>query len=586
MSREPGAAGSYDLPGYNRTRARPSQSPRVASMSHAMLQVFRQLKYVVFIAVFLLFGCSAYLALFTSRLNGILLGPQLPVETLSGLALSHLAVPLRNDTSRSRRLRIFMPADAPHINLCKTVMSAVALGYPLPTLLNWHGEYNRPSWHFAGSHIAKLVGLLGGIEALLEDGDDAGEDDIAVLVDAYDIWFQLQPSVLIQRYHQINREADERARKQWEEAGWKPGFPVRPPRQDIVVTSAKDCFPDGYSGSDPHYEHWPASPMPADMYGPGTDEVPFSLDSARKYRRVRPRCVNSGMIMGTMGGLREALRRCKEKVDAVERAGRQLWSDQALLAEVIGDQEMWREWARHLSSSWDGQVALNDVSSLSPDVRPIAAAALGGRRFEFGIGLDYNFTTMPPTCSAEEDGFFVKTDDKAAVKAESDKAGVPAVRVHGIPPELRDATTQEDPLLSGFKWGQLPLYTDFFFGTTPVGIHHNAYVGGLKPWRLAHWWHNMWYYPQLRQLVTQRLRSNKQDAAPLATIPSQPGQDSLVYWAPQKDHQHRAVTVFEPSSPPGDQFSPISWDGVCQKNGESKKWYDELFGDADGPLDI
>lgn len=47
-------------------------------------------------------------------------------------------VPSR-DAGGQRRLRIFMPADSPHINLCKSVMSAVALGYPLPTLLNWSG---------------------------------------------------------------------------------------------------------------------------------------------------------------------------------------------------------------------------------------------------------------------------------------------------------------------------------------------------------------------------------------------------------------------------------------------------------------
>ncbi|KAJ3502083.1 hypothetical protein NM208_g16801 [Fusarium decemcellulare] len=198
-------------------------------------------------------------------------------------------------------------------------MSAVATGYPMPILLNWNREYNRPSWHFAGSHIAKLESLLGGIEALLEDADkndDVSENDIAVLVDAYDIWFQLPPSILLERYHQLNREADARVRQQWADLNIKADFPISPPRQDIIVTTAKDCFPDSYSGSDPRYEYWPDSPMPKDMYGEGTDEIPWSLDPARKYKKVRPRCVNSGLIMGSMGALRDTLRRCKEKVDA------------------------------------------------------------------------------------------------------------------------------------------------------------------------------------------------------------------------------------------------------------------------------
>ncbi|KAK7433297.1 hypothetical protein QQZ08_000235 [Neonectria magnoliae] len=572
MSRGSGAD-YHDLDGYDQRSSMASRSHRTSSLSRTVLRLCRQLKWAIILVAVLFLWWLLYLGHFTTRYTDVYSGHSSAAESISGPDLNALAVPLRHDKpSTSRRLRLFMPADSPHINLCKTIMSAVALGYPMPTLLNWDGEYNRPAWHFAGSHIAKLESLLGGIEALLDGDGDASDDDLAVLVDAYDIWFQLPPSVLIQRYHQLNREADERNRRTWQNlTRGTPAFPVPPPRQDIILLR-----------SDPHYEHWPASPMPADMYGPGTDDVPFSIDSARKYSKVRPRCVNSGMIMGTMGALRRALRRCKEKVDRVAMGGRQLWSDQALFAEVIGDQEMWREWVRHLGASWDGQVALNDLSSLAPEVRPIALAALQGRRFEFGIGLDYNFTTIPPTCSAEEDGFFVKTGDAAAVKQESSKAGVPgAVRVHGIPPEL-DNDKLPDAVLSDMAWGEQPLYTDFFFGTTPVGIHHNAYVGGLKPWRLKHWWAKMWYHDELRELVARRLRRSEDAAvAPLAKMRS-----GVTYWAPREDELRKAVSVFAPLRARGDQFAPIGWDGVCQKKGSSKKWYDELFGDGKGPLEI
>ncbi|RSM20705.1 hypothetical protein CDV31_000392 [Fusarium ambrosium] len=465
-----------------------------------------------------------------------------------------------------------MPADSPHINLCKTIMSAVALGYPMPTLLNWGREYNRPSWHFAGSHIAKLESLLGGIEALLENGD-ASVNDVAILVDAYDMWFQLPPSVLLERYHQLNREADARVRKEWKTFA---DFPIPPPRQDIIVTTAKDCFPDSYSGSDPRYEHWPESPMPKDMYGEGTDVIPWSFDPARKYKKVRPRCVNSGLIMGSMGALRDALRRCKEKIGRVAMNGRQLWSDQALIGEVIGDQEIWREWVRHLASSWNGSIAHNDKTSLDVAVRSIADAALLGQRFEFGIGLDYNFTTAPPTCSAEEDGYFVNLSDIANVTSESEKAGVPGPpRINGPPPELRRSP---DKILNGTNWGSVPLYTDFFFGITPVGIHHNAYVNGLKGLRLRTWWDKMWYYPQLRDLIVQRLNDDDESERPLAEV-----EDGIVYRA---DGHHKTARVFSPRNPSGQRFIPIAWDGVCQSKASGKMWYDELFGDEKGPLQV
>ncbi|OLN94210.1 hypothetical protein CCHL11_02839 [Colletotrichum chlorophyti] len=458
-------------------------------------------------------------------------------------------------------------------------MSAVALGYPKPTILNWYGEFNRPDWHFAGSHIAKLESLLAVIDTLYEEDGNVNEDDLVLLVDAYDVWFQLPPSVLIERFHRLNREADARVRRLWEEHGLEPDFPIPPPKQNIVVTTAKDCQPDWESGSSPRYEYWPASPLSADFYGEQTDQVlSYGFDSARKYKKIRPRCVNSGMIMGTIGSLRGALRKSKEKVDKAARDGRQLWSDQALFAEVIGDQEMWRHWVRGLASTWNGFVSEDRPSELSRKVREMADAALAGEKFEFGIGLDYDFATIPPTCSSEDDGYFVELDDAEAVSRESEKAGVPGdVRVKGIPPDLENAA---DPV-AGVGWGNVSLYTDFFFGTPPVGIHHNAYVFGLKPWRLENWWNLTWFYPHLRELVNTALESGRKPT-PLARLPVNPDSEAeMVYWASEAGDGGNSVMVFDGSSE-GRKFAPITWDGVCQKG--AVKWHDVIFADGKGPF--
>lgn len=519
--------------------------------------------------------------------------------SVSAAQFRNLSLPQASrNAGGTRRFRVFMPADSPHLSLCKSVMSSVALGYPLPILLNWKSEFNRPEWHFAGSHIAKLESLHAAIEALLADPDDiAHDDDLAVLVDSYDIWFQLPPSVLIKRYHQINKAADQRVRKEWEAlyGADHTDFPIQPPKQSIVVTSAKDCHPGPESGSNPHYDHWPQSPMPEFMYGPGTDKLSGSiLDSARKYKKIRPRCVNSGMIMGTMGALRAALERSKEKIQEAERTGRQLWSDQALFGEVMGDQELWREWMRNLGSTWDGEASQSKLADLHKDVRPIARAAMQGKNFEFGIGLDYSFSTIPPTCSAEEDGYFVKLNDHKEVEAQSQKAGViDGIRVRGVPSELterqpatqRDAKKYRDPL-KDISWGDVPLYTDFYFGTTPVGIHHNAYVDNLKAWRIENWWQNMWFYPQLRKLVSGHLILPQKGSSvrPLARLPSisSDGKE-VIYMPPASERHDKVVTVFEPAKSDVDaKFPPISWDGICQKG--KKPWFEELFGDKIGPL--
>lgn len=329
--------------------------------------------------------------------------------------------------------------------------------------------------------------------------------------------------------------------------------------------------------------------MPEDLYGEGTDQVlPLLFDPARKYRNIRPRCINSGMIMGTMGGLRQALGRCKRKIETVARSGRQLWSDQALLAEVVGEQEMWREWMRELETTWDGDISKYDFSKLGPEMRTIAAKALTGEQFEFGIGLDYNFTTIPATCSSEDDGSFIKFSDENAMREASLKAGVPnGPRIATLPEELKNQNQVDNGKgpLSNILWGNVPLYTDLFFGVSPVGIHHNAYINGLKPKRLKQWWNLMWFYPLLRDLVTAQLDSHE-TTMPLLNMPSrQDGKADVSYWPPGMQRHTKQVTVFEPATADKPaKLAPIDWDGVCQKG--RTPWYDELFGDDKGPLRI
>ncbi len=238
-----------------------------------------------------------------------------------------LAVPKAREIGGTRRMRVFMPAETAHINLCKSIMSAVALGYPMPILLNRKGEFNRPRWHFAGSRIAKVESWLSAIDELLENDSDADDNDLAVLVDAYDIWFQLPPSILIKRYHQLNDEANERVRKQWEAAQRiAVDFPVPPPKQSIIVTSARACHASSKSGF---------------------------MDRAGKHR-IHRGSVDSGMVMGPMGSLRSALFRARGKFEQTARTGPQLWSDQVLFGDIIGDQELWREWMLELAEAWNG----------------------------------------------------------------------------------------------------------------------------------------------------------------------------------------------------------------------------------------
>ncbi|KAG6002005.1 hypothetical protein E4U21_003573 [Claviceps maximensis] len=538
-------------------------------------------------------------------------------DSSSSSSSDNHSIPLDGD----RRLRVFMSADSPHINLCKSVMSAVAVGYPAPILLNWAGEFNHPHGHVAGRPAAKLEGLLAVVDDLLAraEGEDSDvhEEDLAVLVDAHHVWFQLPPSVLIQRYHQLNREADQRLHWQWEAAQGNhhvhvhatSQFPIEAPRQSIVVTAAaaamaKDCQPKTESSS---------TPLSDDGYGQGKEKL-FSPSSSSSSSSLSSTCLSpsGAMVMGTMASLQRVLRRAKAKMETATQRGRQTWSDQTLLgvlAEVLREQDMWRAWMRDLGNTWNGTTSQNDLSRLPRPVRAVAKASMAGERFEFGIGLDHvagdddRFSTISSVANANGHapygGAFVKINNVTALREASTKAGLVSddpLRLRGVPDELSQKKVGSTDL-EGIRWGDVPLYSDLYHGFTPVGLyfdddHNNSKKGKDKDSRLVDWWAKMWFHPRLRTLVAHAMMPLSQDSTirPLARIPTQSptsAADKIRYWAPKAHYRNPKVQVFEPHTAveghsPGGSYNAIAWEGICQ--GDTKTpWHEEIFGDKKGP---
>ncbi|KAG6000663.1 hypothetical protein E4U54_001346 [Claviceps lovelessii] len=511
------------------------------------------------------------------------------------------------------RLRVFMSADSPHINLCKSAMSAVAVGYPAPVLLNWNGEFNHPRWHLAGRPAAKLESFLAVIDDLLAraegEDSDAHEDDLAVLVDAHHAWFQLPPSVLIQRYHQLNREADQRLQEQWEVTRGNHHadhrFPIDSPRQSIIVTTT----PAAALAKDDHAGLESDSTISPDGFGKGTQRLLSSwsfLDhmSSARNRKGTPRSTTSlggGMVMGTMGSLRDVLRRAKAKMETAVQRGRQTWSDQALLGEVLGEQEMWRAWMRELGATWNGTASQNDLSRLPCHVRTVAKASLAGDRFEYGIGLDDDrFSTMPPIADADTHayyGAFVRFNNGTALQEASTKARLVSDgghdRLRGLPDELSQNNVGSK-YLEAVQWGDLPLYSDLYHGVTPVGLLFNKDDNSNKKnkgngIRLADWWTNMWFYPRLRNLVAHAMLAPSQDSTirPLARIPAGPA-DQIRYWAPKSNYRNPKVQIFSPGgtdNSSGGSYHAIEWEGICQSDGKTP-WHEDIFGDGKGPWQL
>jgi hypothetical protein len=464
-----------------------------------------------------------------------------------------------------RRFVVVVPVDSSGPDLCKVITSAIAIGYPSPIIVNWGKDFHKGGG-FGSSHLGKITGALEYLDGVTgdsgHDDDRLQENDLVLIVDAYDIWFQLPPELLIRRFHENNRLANERLAQQWVGKNM-------PMKQTVIVSSQKKCFPLD-AGSNLHCDALPDSPLRTDLYGASTDMDPEVNPNG--YHDVRPKFINSGSMMGPVGDMRRFLRRAKHKLDSGVANDVHLFSDQGIFGEVLGEQEAWRNWRRLLQRS-KGPLASE-------------ATAIIQRDMEYHVGLDYYQNLFIPTVMEDDDGQFVKLSNYTAIARYSSDLGISPVRVNGIPDDLQGLHNPLSHLLSvadSLSWEEMPLYTDFFTTAVPPVVHHNAHKDGRKERRTT-WWDRTWYFPYLRDLLMMQI--NDYQLKPLAKLMSDKGGE-VVYWAPASQDGKRNPRNFNDTvSKNKELMEELDFDDVCRFEDEKDghHWYDEVFRDHKGPL--
>ncbi|KAF7547343.1 hypothetical protein G7Z17_g7800 [Cylindrodendrum hubeiense] len=474
----------------------------------------------------------------------------------------------------NHRLVILLPADESGSALCKVIFSIMATGYPSPVILNWKKNFGKKKAEKAdigGSHLAKITGTLEYLEAISQpgthEGDRLEDDDLVVLADAYDVWWQLPPDVLIKRYHESNRLANERLAKEW-------GAPGKVPMQQTIIASVqKKCWPGREMGGNRHCNELPQSSARKDLYGKDTDIDPaMSSNKNNPVHNTRPRWLNSGTMMGPVGDMKRYMRRVKERMDQLLPDQPDLRSDQLVFGDVYGEQEVWRTLLRHRQKEF----LYNDATKGLLE------------SFEYKVGLDYSQQLFIPTVFEEVDGEMIRLNNETHIADQSRKLGIDPVRLKGIPEDIRSSAIPlkkvvDDTQHGALDWGDLPLYADYFSEAIPVAVHHNAHRDGLKK-RRVWWWDRTWYFPYLRELVGAYLELPA-ELRPVATFATQ-GKEA-VYWAPSSDMEKRKPRHFTPEARYMG-LPELEFEALCRDPEEDAKsehrWFDEVFRDGKGGL--
>ena len=382
------------------------------------------------------------------------------------------------------------------------------LGYPVPSLINWNESIQHDEWRANGTHIAKITGILRYLDGLRPEKDD----ELVVVVDGYDTWFQLRSDVLTSRYKEINRGVLDRT------LGWMGSIAVAAEdiTQGILFSAQKNCGPlKGQLDQVACYAQ-PESPLPTDLYGADTD----TLDPENHLPlHMRPHFLCSGLIVGPVGSMRNMFRRAEQKIGQSNHTG----SDQYIFNEIFGEQQYQREVIRlryeslasKLSTAFRKIIGTYASSIVDPHPSHKPMEHLQGHPLELGISLDYGLQISHSAVLSEFDGRFLVYNSSESLRQQQIDAGVQNPTVKTLPDDIASSPVpfgalqdigDLSALAAATPWTELPLYTNVWTASLPVTLHMN----GFKEMRGA-LWDRLWFHQQAPNLLRRRKMNN--DAA-------------------------------------------------------------------------
>ncbi|KAJ4854837.1 uncharacterized protein T069G_10395 [Trichoderma breve] len=430
---------------------------------------------------------------------------------------SRISQPPSNQTTTvsqtaNQKIHILLPATRSNINFCKTLLTMILLGYPSPTIIAWADQDRASGLLGGGSHFAKITRTLDYINDPKRRNLPGFDDELVMMLDAYDIWFQLPLDVLLSRYNAILEDDAARVSQRMGRAYTIEGINSR-----VVFGAGKRCAPN-LLNSVACYPV-PESPLPNDLYGGNTD----TFIGTSQWSSYRTRYLNSGYIIGPVGENRKGA------------------SDQSIFVEMFGEQEYYREvMRRHHRTRVDDvldrvvpgragsrppptvvqQVPVLDRLEPAFTHQQYNKTHLPDKPYEFGIALDYWSLLGHQTSNAVTDARYIR--HSLPVKQQMGKTGkfdcVPKTEMMSLPNDL--PSDKPLPWMRGMMpdmWATMPLYTEICIGTVPVMIHHNS----VEKYQRERQWSQTWWYRRAKPLFEER---RKEGIAQLAEgIPTDRG---------------------------------------------------------------
>lgn len=377
-------------------------------------------------------------------------------------------------------LHYILPATAPSEEFCRLHLSGLATGYPEPVLVGWdgHGAYNGTE-----SHLFKVSETLVYLQNLPKEADD----DLVLLLDAYDIYLQLRPDVMISRYYEALEREDVRLKQRGIYRKDQGGFEVK---NTVVFGSDKVCFPAARPSERAGCWAVPRSSLDPLSWGPLTD--------APGIVNTRPIYLNSGTIMGPIKHVRDVFAATMESIKTRYDPGFDVRnSDQYYFTNVWAAQELKR-------AELDDPEALAALKEKHKAIDEMETEGHLGGRTEYHIVMDYEFLLVQAAAGTTETlswmSFNHSTSDSIALAQEHrlDRYPYPHDLSRSLGPYeqlKRAAKSSKFSLFSSSAVPKLAEWKEQMLGINPITqtVFPILHFTGDKSYR-RRWWPRMWFH--------------------------------------------------------------------------------------------
>ncbi|KAE8404754.1 hypothetical protein BDV37DRAFT_105724 [Aspergillus pseudonomiae] len=426
----------------------------------------------------------------------------------------------RNDTlpgnlqKNNPSFHLVIPAKSKSPALCRMLTSAMILNYPPPTLINYGKKLPD-----GAKEYDVMRDRITGIYEFLDKTRHVQDNDFVLIADGTDFFFQLPPDVLIQRFQKLLKENNAKLQQKYGLVMVEKAFEQSPPEtvqkytQRVLFSASKECCP-GLS-RDAGCVAAPESSLPPDIYGWKTDRYPDGT-------LTRPRWIKPGAVIGQVADLKAIY---AEILRLVEH-NRNVQGDYVALTQLFGRQEYVRELERRRTSSpfmeWMyTQIGISEASNLT-GLHPLLET---GRRYEYGIGIDYESQLFFNMWNSKNDVEWLQYNNVSRTSSVQMQHGVPRERRLLLPEDLnpeqvgnpftQSKVGKDEPLNPPYNatldalpnpqhrsWHNLPLLTNIHSAAVPALVRLDG-----DPKLRDTWWSKMWYHPWARALLRKYVRS-------------------------------------------------------------------------------